>query len=208
VTQPFFRTAVELTTRAVAVPRAPPAAEGIAEVSRRLALGAVRERFLQYIADHPGATIQAAATAMGSSHSTATFYLNSLVRMQLVMRQRDGRTIQHFYGSRQTTVSLLQPFLRDARSERICQELARPRPAAVSVNQFAKQLQLNYGFVLRTLRRLATAGFVQLSRPRARYMFNATESMARAAEEMGWPREPPPKDDLGPIDAPDADGFP
>lgn len=203
MTQPFFRAAAELTTRAVAVPRAPPA-EGVPEVSRRLALGAVRERFLQYISDNPGATIQAAATAMGSSHSTATFYLNSLVRMQLVTRQRDGRTIQHFFGSRQTTVSLLQPFLRDARSERICQELARPRPSAVSVNQFAKQLALNYGFVLRTLRRLSTAGFVHLSRPRARYMFSATETMAKAAEEMGWPRDPVSRDDLGRIDAPDA----
>lgn len=124
-------------------------------------LSAPQTRLLSLLIERPGMTIRELTTPMGATHATVTYHLGVLVRKGMLVRERDGRDVRHYIPHRGRANQYIEAMYREPRKRAILLLLAE-RSASVSVNAMAKQLQVPFGFLKRTLVALDRQGFVRL----------------------------------------------
>lgn len=148
-------------------------------------LSAMQKRFLACVRDHPGTTIQAAATRVGVGHSTATFHLWALRKLGLVVQQREGRELRHFPEAPSRT-SYLASLAADPRKRQVLAALATQAVERMTINQLARAVDLPFPFVKRLLGNLQALGLVHLDRHNFRYTIRLDpEAPAALAEVPG-----------------------
>ena len=146
-------------------------------------------RLLALLLESPGMTIRQLTTPMASSHATVTYHLAVLVRKSILVRERDGRNVRHYPAARGRSTQYLEALYREPRKRAILLLLVQPT-GNVSVNKMAKQLQVPFGFLKRTLIALERQGFVRLEAKGVRYTVHIQPPLRaylRSREVSGHP---------------------
>lgn len=163
--------------QAAAVAEAPrEAARPVFQRREVLRLDPVRQttsqRVLAQVRANPGITIRKVALALGFSHATCSYHLQSLVRNGVASRVNDGRDVRFFPAGQYSVANHLRVIVADASKLAVAQFIvscAEELPG-LTINEVAKRLRLPFGFVKRTLLQFERVGFVYMSRRGARYV--------------------------------------
>ncbi|MHB1262561.1 MAG: winged helix-turn-helix transcriptional regulator [Thermoplasmatota archaeon] len=140
-----------------------------------LRLDPVREttsqRVLAQVRSNPGITIRKVALALGFSHATCSYHLQSLVRNGVASRINDGRDVRFFPAGQYSVANHLRVIVADFSKLAVARFIVRSAEElpGLTINEVAKRLQLPFGFVKRTLLQFERVGFVYMSRRGARY---------------------------------------
>ncbi|MHB8634612.1 MAG: hypothetical protein ACYDBQ_11745 [Thermoplasmatota archaeon] len=168
-------------------PRDPRRQTGVEGLTR------IQRRFYDFVVQTPGATIQDAATGLGSSHAAATYHLMALGRLGLVEIVRTGRQRRHFPTpggwSRAAYVAVL---LRDPKRAAVVRTLELARQA-MTINQVAKGARLPFGLVKRALEQLEALGLVRLERHHYQYRVEATRELRQLVVGPSRPPDAAPE---------------
>lgn len=129
-------------------------------------------RVLAQVQANPGITIRQVALALGFSHATCSYHLQSLLRHGLATRVNDGRDVRFFPAGQYSVASHLRVLVSDPSKLAVARFLvdSAERLPTLTINETARRLGLPFGFLKRTLLQFERAGFVYMSRRGARYV--------------------------------------
>lgn len=142
------------------------------EVLRLDAPESTSSRVLAQVQANPGITIRQVALALGFSHATCSYHLQSLLRNGLATRVNDGRDVRFFPAGQYSVASHLRVLVSDPSKLAVARFLvdSADRLPTLTINETARRLGLPFGFLKRTLLQFERAGFVYMSRRGARYV--------------------------------------
>lgn len=150
-------------------------------------------RVLAHVAANPGATIRQVAVALGFSHATSSYHLQSLVRNGLACRVSDGRDVRFFPAGQYSVASHLRVLVSDPPKLQVARFLVESadRLPDLTLNETARRLGLPFGFLKRTLLQFERIGFVYLSRRGVRYIVSPVPQ-ALTRDVLALLRDPAP----------------
>ncbi len=137
-----------------------------------------QERALTAILAAPGCRIRDLAVATGVAHATATFQVQSLGRLGLLSEIRDGRDRRLFPAATDNAETYVQALLRDPKKRLVIEYIATAPARFMTLNQMARAIHVNFGFLKRTVEQLEATGFAHLTRRRHRYHVKVGEHLA------------------------------
>ncbi len=151
----------------------------------------IQDRIQRFVQTNPGVTISDVADLIGTTHSTATYHLNRLVRRNQLVPRREGRVVRHFLpeDASDPVTRLAALMATEQQHEIVAFLLAKP-VERMTINQVAKALDLPFARVKGTMGALETLGMLRLERRRGRYHI-------RPQPSLRWAFSPPtPRPDM------------
>lgn len=152
-----------------------------------------RSTLVALLASRPGSTIQDVADSLACTHPTASYHLNALVRMGLIVREREGRVVRHYPSSTgPAKEAKMQAILGQARARAAIEYLVAHEKSPDTVNRIAGRLGLPYGYTKRLLAYLEKNGWVRLERRDYRYQVRVLPTLLSMLKQPPAGRGPPP----------------
>jgi predicted transcriptional regulator len=129
-------------------------------------------RVLAQVTSHPGITIRQVAIALGYSHATCSYHLQSLVRNGKASRVNDGREVRFFPAGQYSVLSHLRVLVADPPKKAVARFVAEHREElpGMTLNEVAKRVGLRFGALKRTMLQFERIGFVYIGRRGTRYL--------------------------------------
>lgn len=149
-------------------------------------LRGLREQKYRAVVDlltqRPGATVQEVADSLRCTHPTASYHLNALFRMGLIVREREGRVVRH-YGSQAGAVrdGKIRSLLNEPRTRNLVRFLVQGGDDVKTVNRIATGVGEPFGYVKRLLAALEKYGWVCVERRNFRYSVRVAPAFADLA---------------------------
>lgn len=157
-----------------------------------------RDRILEHLKRHPGATATQIASALDCKHQNISRHLRILQRDHKVSSEKEGRD-RHFYLSHQTGIDVrIRPQLEDPRRFRIARTLAEDTTHAWTINRLAKQCGTHFDLTRRFLRTLDKRGLVSIEKVTSTHVVRPTTRLQQVLDlheaHATSPRDTVPKD--------------
>ncbi len=129
-------------------------------------------RVLAQVTANPGITIRQVAVALGYSHATCSYHLQSMVRNGKASRVNDGREVRFFPAGQYSVLSHLRVLVAHPPKMTVARFVAEHRDeiAGMTLNEMARRVGLRFGSLKRTMLQFERIGFVYIGRRGTRYL--------------------------------------